>query len=522
MAPLMEDSRNGHAPSNGTTTIKPRIAIIGAGSRGDAYARATVESGLGIVTAVVEPIEFKRNLLGSKYIWRKGQPASGQAFANLKDFIAFQHAKSGDNAADPTSSNTVDGVFLCVRDDLHIQVVAALAPLGLHIMCEKPLATTLNDCLRIQRALRSYPQKIFAIGHVLRYSPHNMMLRDLLVHQKAIGHVVSIEHTEPVGWWHFSHSYVRGNWRKESVTAPSLLTKSCHDIDFILWMLCSPASGSDLPPHLPSNITSLGSLKQFRKSRKPKEAGNATNCLSCPLVDRCMYSAKHIYYDGHLAKGNTHWPVDIVRPDVETILRDQGLEKATEALMDNLGEDYDAKQTPVQDIESRPWFGRCVWESDNDVCDDQHVTIEWEDDKHGRLAKTASFHMVAQTLSICERRGRVYGTKGEIQYDSNKIILHDFENNGTKIYQPEVPTNSHHGGGDGGLTEQFLKAVAAVEKGEIGVQDAQVEYLGVTIEEAVRSHAAVFAAEDARREKRVVSWKEWWERNVDGAVLDAS
>ena len=52
-------------------------------------------------------------------------------------------------------------------------------------------------------------EPIFGICHVLRYSPHNMLLRHLVLEKEVIGDVLSIEHVEPVGWWHFSHSYVR-------------------------------------------------------------------------------------------------------------------------------------------------------------------------------------------------------------------------------------------------------------------------------------------------------------------------
>ena len=499
MAPHAEDV-NGHT-SGTESPAKPRLAIIGAGSRGNAYARATVDSGLGIIAAIVEPIEFKRKLLGSKCIWYKSKPTPEQEFSDYQSFIKFIEQKQRDKAAGVAISNDIDGVFVCVRDELHKQVVTALAPLGLHIMCEKPLATNLKDCLDIQRSLQAYPQKVFAIGHVLRYSPHNLLLRDLVLEQKAIGDVLSVEHTEPVGWWHFSHSYVRGSWRKESVTAPSLMTKSCHDMDWILWMLCSPVHGDDRPPHLPTNISAAGSLKQFRKSRKPLEAGDATNCLSCPIKDKCMYSAPHIYWDGHLAKGNVKWPVEIVNPEIETISANHGVEKAKEALMETLAEDYNAKTTPVKDIEGRSWYGRCVWESDNDVCDDQFVTFEWDDDDLGRTAKTASMHMIAQTLAQCERRGWIYGTSGELYYDSTKITVHNFANNATKHYRPEVPKNSHHGGGDDGLTQQFVKAVATVKNGSKDVQDAQVEYLGVTLEEVIRS--------------QVVNWNEWWSDNVE-------
>ena len=505
--------------------MKPRFAIIGAGSRGNAYAAAVVRSGLGIVAAVVEPIDFKRSWLGSRYIWSSSDPAPHQEFEHWKAFIAHERQIREDYAAGKSNvTEQIDGVFVCVRDDMHAAVVTALAPLGLHIMCEKPLATSLSDCLAIQRTLNAHPQRIFTIGHVLRYSPHNMLLRHLLLVDSVIGDVLSMEHTEPVGWWHFSHSYVRGQWRKESTSAPSLLTKSCHDIDFILWLLCSPPPGFEREAsHVPSTVTSMGSLKQFHRSRKPKQAGGATNCLACPIKDSCIYSAPRIYNDRHLAKGITKWPVDIVNPEIPSILEYKGPEAATEALMTSLAEDYDESMS-VPDIESRPWFGRCVWESDNDVCDDQTVTFDWEDaaditDLGGstklRGAKTATFHMIAQTLAQCERRGHIYGTTGEIYYDSKSITVHDFLSDATDIHHPEVPINSHHGGGDDGLTQMFVEAVKSVNEGRMGVQDAQRSYLGCTLEGIVRSHAAVFAAEEARKERKVVDWAEWWERCVD-------
>ncbi|KAF1920900.1 hypothetical protein BDU57DRAFT_509380 [Ampelomyces quisqualis] len=360
------------------------------------------------------------------------------------------------------------------------------------------------------------------------------MLRHLVLDEEVIGHVLSMEHVEPVGWWHFSHSYVRsltidrGNWRKESTTAPSLLTKSCHDIDFIMWMLCSqPTKTADAPPHLPSYITSTGSRKFFRRERKPKEAGDATNCLSCAHEPDCDYSAKKIYIDKHVARGEAGWPVNIVDPEIEDIFRTRGKDAAAEEVLKRLGEDYE-ESTPAVDVEARPWFGRCVWESDNDVCDDQCVTITWEDDPlsldddgrpelENRGAKTAQFHMVAFTEKQCDRRGRIYGSKGEIEYDSNTIRVYKFSTGQTEIYRPHQ-AGGGHGGGDEGLVRQFLQAVNAVHNEAMPAAQAQGEFLGCDLDEAFRSHAVVFAAEEARTQRRVVDWKKWWSDKVEGQL----
>ncbi|SMR45594.1 unnamed protein product [Zymoseptoria tritici ST99CH_1A5] len=518
MAPLMDDGTPKAVDVSSDNSYKPRLLIIGAGSRGNAYARAVVDSGLGIVAAIAEPVEFKRRQLGSQYIWKEFQHTPEQEFTDWKQFIQYEHQRRKDSSAGIPVPPGVDGAFICVHDEHHIEVLTAIIPLGLHLMAEKPLATTLQDCLSIQSLLLTHPPRIFAIGHVLRYSPHNMLLRHLIREKKVIGEIVSIEHTEPVGWWHFSHSYVRGHWRKESTTAPSLLTKSCHDIDFILWLLCSP--GPDrTTTHLPTRLSSHGSLKQFRRSQKPVAAGTATNCLSCPLISTCKFSAKRIYHDRHLSKGLAKWPVEIANPEVESLLHTSGPVAAESALFSTLREDYDSTN-PQSEIDNRAWYGRCVYESDNDVVDDQFVTIEWDDSiaTPGSGSKTANFHMIAQTLAQCNRRGVIYGTSGEMIYDSKTITVNDFESDSTKVYHPEEAKNSHHGGGDDGLTQCFLEAIRAV-KGGVEVEEAQGEWLGVTVEECVRSHAVVFAAEEARVGKKVVELGEWWDRNVKPSGL---
>ena len=275
-------------------------------------------------------------------------------------------------------------------------------------------------------------------------------------------------------------------------------------------------------------MTSTGSLLYFKKARKPSLAANATNCLSCSAERDCLYSAKKIYEEGHLQQGNTGWPVNVIDSEIEDLVKSQqSPDKGRARLLQRLSEDYDEDTSP-EDIDRRPWFGRCVYEAGNDVCDDQVVTLMWEDDPlpsveeiqedrlKNRGAKVATFHMVASTEKQCERRGRVYGTRGEIEYDSKTIRAYDFASKKAQTHHPHQPGGGH-GGGDGGLAQQFVKAIRAVQRQEMSVTEAQKSHIGCTIEDVIRSHAMVFAAEEARRERKVVDWAEWWYKNVENA-----
>ncbi|KLU83639.1 hypothetical protein MAPG_02692 [Magnaporthiopsis poae ATCC 64411] len=362
-----------------------------------------------------------------------------------------------------------------------------------------------------------------------------IILRRLLLQDRVIGEILDVVHTEPIGHWHFAHSYVRGNWRREDTSAPSLLAKCCHDVDLLLWLLCSPPTctsddGEGTPglgPHVPATVSSAGSLKLFKQSRKPQEAGAATNCLSCPIESSCQFSAKRIYVDGNdgdamqsLGSSNRSWPVNVVVPDIESY---SNKAQAKAALLAKLAEDYDAN-APDCEVRARNWFGRCVWESDNDVCDSQVVTMTWDEEEapsggsskgKGRGAKTATLHMVAQTKKLCHRYTHIYGEHGELYADSTTITVEDFRTGQTTVYRPRIETLGH-GGGDNGLTRQFVLAVDRVKNQGWTADRAQREHIGCTLDDVLRSHAVVFCAEQARKGRTVVDFQRWWREEVEG------
>lgn len=265
----------------------------------------------------------------------------------------------------------------------------------------------------------------------------------------------------------------------------------------------------------------------FKKNRKPTAAEDATNCLSCPIEESCQYSAKKIYVGPQnkgLATGNTDWPIKIVLPEIEECIAQGGQAAGEAALLSKLSEDY-TKDTPAAEVDSRSWYGRCVYEADNDVNDNQMVTMTWEDDPlasrgadqekalAGRGAKMAIFHMVASSKRICERYTHIYGSAGEIWADSETVTVEDFRTGRKKVHRPFYEERGH-GGGDGGLTRQFILAVDRVKNHGATVEEAQNQYVGCTLEEVIRGHAMVFAAEDARLGKKIVDFPAWWKAKV--------
>ncbi|KAM3436581.1 hypothetical protein NHJ13734_004997 [Beauveria thailandica] len=426
--------------SNGHTTkpVTVTIAVVGAGSRGTTYAAYALENPeLAKVVAVAEPSRHRRDVFS-----RKHSILENLQFSNWKGLKA--------------QGKIADAVVIAVQDHQHVEAVQDFAELGYHILCEKPMATSVADCVKIRNLAEATAPKVFAMGHVLRYSPYNCAVKDV-IDSGALGEIVNIQHIEPVGNQHFAHSYVRGNWHKEAESSFALMTKSCHDIDIINFYLDGLK---------PTKVHSFGSLRHFKKSQKPVQAGSAKRCLECAHEQNCVWSAKKIYIDtlkGNVEKWARHF-VDSEMLDIENV---------TEAL-------------------NRTNYGTCVYEGENDVVDHQIVNIEY----NGGI--TASVTMSAFTESVCQRGTRIQGTKGELIGDMTTFDVFDFLSRTSKHYTPKLD-GGYHGGGDTGLARAFVSAVAQSDQ----------SILRVTIDDILDSHLLVFAAEKARRESCVVDFEQF-------------
>ncbi|MEM7386633.1 MAG: Gfo/Idh/MocA family oxidoreductase, partial [Verrucomicrobiota bacterium] len=343
-----------------------------------------------------------------------------------------------------------DVAVIAVQDALHAEVAVPLAGKGYHLLLEKPMATTEEDCRAIVEAVVE-ARVLMSVGHVLRYTPYTKKVKEVL-DSGSIGELVSVQHLEPVGFWHQAHSFVRGNWGREADSTFMLLAKSCHDLDWLRYVMGHPWK----------QVSSFGGLHHFKADALPDGAGE--RCLECSIESTCPYSARRLYLDPVINDGKTGWPMSIVVPE--------GVTRAA-----------------VRDALEHGPYGRCVYRCDNDVVDHQVVNLQFAN------GATAVFTMTAFTESA-PRKTRFFGTMGSLEGDGESLELYDFvKREGTPIeIDPPEAGMGLHGGGDFGVIDGLIEALRTGDSSSI-LSGPEV---------SLESHLLVFAAEKARLENRVI------------------
>lgn len=401
------------------------IVAIGAGNRTNKYLEYVKQHpDKAKLVGVVELNEIRRNKIAEKFCL---EPSA--CFTDYHDFFR--------------SSLKVDAVMICTPENMHYEPCMMAIEAGYHVLLEKPIAQTPEECIAIGEAARR-KNVIVTVCHVLRYHPYFIKLKELAC-SGELGNIISINHRTAVGVDRAAHSFVRGPWRKESETNPMLISKCCHDIDFLLWLTKTRCR----------KLTSFGSLRWFKSANAPE--GSAHRCIDCQVESQCPFSAVDLY------RIRRDWIANFDVPQGKNI--DEVIEEELEQGL----------------------YGRCIYHCDNDVVDHQIVSMEMESEV------TINFSMDIFTLED-HRATQICLTEGEIEGDETQIKVRRFRGGEETIYDfSDIKHKPFHAGADLDLMNDFIEAIQTEGK-----------YLRTSIDLSVESHRICFEAERSRKEKRTI------------------
>ncbi len=413
---------------------KLTAVVVGFGGRGATYAKYAMEHPDELeIVGVAEPNPVRRETARTRH-----NIPQDRLYTTWEDL-----------AAQPKMA---DFAIIATQDNMHYEPALALIDKGYHLLLEKPMAPTPQECKGITEAAEKKGVKV-VVCHVLRFTPFWRTVKKV-IDDGRLGRIMSVIGMENVGHIHQSHSFVRGDWRNTEESTCMIMAKCCHDMDIYQWLLGKKCV----------KVQSFGSLSHFCKENQPE--GAPERCIQgCPVADTCHYNAVKLYLDD---KENLWFR----RVAAQTI-------------------DMPSDEQVLEAITTGP-YGRCVYCCDNDVVDHQIVNLEYED------GCTMSFTMTA--FNEGGRSLHLYGTEGELVSSRDQKTLELFSFKTQKWETVDISLagndiNSGHGGGDTGIMIDVLSLLRG-ETPSNSICEVRTSY---------ENHITGFAAEESRLTGKVVS-----------------
>ncbi len=156
----------------------------------------------------------------------------------------------------------LDAVIVATPDSFHEEQTAAAMGAGKHVLCEKPMALTVDECRRMVLAAERSGKKLM-VGQIGRYSP-GFILAKKLVDNGEIGELFYVESE-------YAHDYKyhpgKNNWRKDPAhPRDPVIGGGCHAVDLLRWIAGDPTEVTAYANHKvlidwPVNDTTIGILR---------------------------------------------------------------------------------------------------------------------------------------------------------------------------------------------------------------------------------------------------------------------
>lgn len=136
-------------------------------------------------------------------------------------------------------SEKIDLVSVCTPPFTHREISVAALSRGIHVLCEKPMASSLEECDAMIEAERSSGARLSIVAQN-RFTTPIWNLKRLL----DDGHLGRLLHTQINSYWWRGRPYYdlwwRGTWEQEG--GGCTLNHAVHHVDMMLWIAGRPQS----------------------------------------------------------------------------------------------------------------------------------------------------------------------------------------------------------------------------------------------------------------------------------------
>ena len=188
------------------------VGLLGAGMIAGVHAHAyRASTGVRLV-AVADPVQGKAEQLADRH--------GARAVPDLEALLA----------------SDVDVVDICTPVHRHAEPTMAALAAGRHVICEKPLARTMEEAARVVAAAQLAPG-LLMVGHVSRFEPDHRAAREIVA-SGDIGTVRQLTHstTSTLPGWS------EDGWLADPARSGGpLLDQAVHSFDYARWVIGGPA-----------------------------------------------------------------------------------------------------------------------------------------------------------------------------------------------------------------------------------------------------------------------------------------
>lgn len=129
----------------------------------------------------------------------------------------------------------VDAVTICTPNKFHAEISIAALEAGVHVLCEKPMAITTEECERMINTSRKSNKKLSIAFH-FRYTEAAKLSKSVVLSNEIgnpiVARIQALRRRKVPGWGVFINKELQGGG--------SLIDYGCHYLDLAMWLMDDP------------------------------------------------------------------------------------------------------------------------------------------------------------------------------------------------------------------------------------------------------------------------------------------